>query len=89
MGCHAAINYKDKDWRKQLGAAMKDEDKSGKKGNGWADVYFDNGKSEHGVRSLRCSVEIWEADVDLTRSIVVDSWRRDARLYARSAERIR
>ncbi|KAH8082201.1 hypothetical protein HD553DRAFT_67402 [Filobasidium floriforme] len=42
MGCHAAINYKDKDWRKQLGAAMKDEDKSGKKGNGWADVYFDN-----------------------------------------------
>lgn len=44
MGCHAAINYKDKDWRKQLGAAMKDEDKGGKKGNGWADVYFDNGE---------------------------------------------
>jgi NADPH-dependent curcumin reductase CurA len=42
MGCHAAINYKDKDWRKQLGGAMKDE-KDGKKGNGWADVYFDNG----------------------------------------------
>jgi hypothetical protein len=54
MGCHAAINYKDKDWRKQLGAAMKDEDKSGKKGNGWADVYFDNGELEYGIRSLRC-----------------------------------
>jgi hypothetical protein len=44
MGCHAAINYKDKDWRKQLGTAMKNE-KDGKKGNGWADVFFDNGKS--------------------------------------------
>jgi hypothetical protein len=86
MGCHAAINYKDKDWRKQLGAAMKDEDKSGKKGNGWADVYFDNGKSEHGVRSLRYVVEEQGADVNLTCSIVANSWRRDARLYAWPAE---
>lgn len=50
MGCHAAINYKDKDWRKQLGAALKDE-KDGKKGSGWCDVFFDNGER----RFLRAS----------------------------------
>jgi NADPH:quinone reductase-like Zn-dependent oxidoreductase len=86
MGCHAAINYKDKDWRKQLGAAMKDEDKSGKKGNGWADVYFDNGELEYGIRSLRYLVKNRGADVNVLCSIVALSWRRDARLYARTAE---
>lgn len=41
MGSFATVNYKDADWKKQLGAALKAE-KDGKKGNGWADVYFDN-----------------------------------------------
>ena len=31
-----------------MGGAMKDE-KDGKKGNGWADVYFDNGKHTHSI----------------------------------------
>jgi hypothetical protein len=44
MGCHAAINYKEKDWRKKLNQALRGEDKDGKKGNGWCDVFFDNGE---------------------------------------------